>query len=282
MFKTIFIMLLFFIPVLSSASEPINSPQIEISPPDIKQGDVFSVKINGTDINADPKALFNGRDLLFAKCGDGCFAAIGAAPLDAKPGSYRIEIVAGEQRFKTELVIKQARLETIKLTLPEGKVILSPEDAKRAEQEAERLKTIWEIRTERLWDGGFIMPLDNELSTPFGVKRIINNKKVSIHWGLDIRGKEGEPVKASNKGKAVLVEELFFGGKTVVIDHGLGVYTIYMHMSAFNIKAGDAVSKGDIIGLVGSTGRSSGPHLHFGIKVQNISANPASIVGLDL
>jgi murein DD-endopeptidase MepM/ murein hydrolase activator NlpD len=125
-----------------------------------------------------------------------------------------------------------------------------------------------------------MLPLENETSTLFGTKRILNKKRVSVHKGLDIKWEE--EVKASNSGRVVLAEELFFGGNTIILDHGQGIYTIYMHLSEFNITPEDIISKGDVIGLVGSSGRSTGPHLHFGVKVLNINTNPISLVKLNL
>ena len=89
-----------------------------------------------------------------------------------------------------------------------------------------------------MWDGGFLSPLEHDVSTVFGTKRIMNGTWTSIHRGMDIRGKEGDDVMASNNGKVVLAEELFFGGNTIILDHGQGIYTIYMHLSKFNVNAG--------------------------------------------
>jgi murein DD-endopeptidase MepM/ murein hydrolase activator NlpD len=133
-----------------------------------------------------------------------------------------------------------------------------------------------------MWEGKFIAPLENEISTVFGTKRVMNEKWTSVHRGMDIRGKEGEQVRASNSGKVVLSEELFYGGNTLVLDHGQGIFSVYMHLSGFNVKSGDIVSKGDAIGLVGSSGRSTGPHLHFGVKVVGINVNPVSLMKLEL
>jgi len=188
----------------------------------------------------------------------------------------------GEKKTNLDLAVRDTRFPTQQLTLPREKVFLSRADLKRVESEDERLKTIFETISDRLWKGKFMLPLKNDISTKFGTKRIINKKKVSIHKGMDIKGKKGEEVKASNSGRVVLAEELFFGGNTVIIDHGHGIYTIYMHLSRFNIKPEDIVLKGDVIGFVGSTGRSSNSHLHFGVKVININVNPVSFAGLGL
>jgi murein DD-endopeptidase MepM/ murein hydrolase activator NlpD len=125
-------------------------------------------------------------------------------------------------------------------------------------------------------------PLENDISLRFGTKRIMNRKMISVHRGVDIRGKKGEQIRASNNGRIVLAGELFLGGNTIIIDHGQGIYSIYMHLSKFNSDVNDSVSRGDVIGHVGSTGRSTGPHLHFGIKVNTISVNPFSLIRLPL
>jgi murein DD-endopeptidase MepM/ murein hydrolase activator NlpD len=168
------------------------------------------------------------------------------------------------------------------MSLPEEKVSLSPEDLERVERENERLQGIFETVTERLWEGIFMLPLENDISMGFGTKRIMNRKMISVHRGMDIRGKEGEHIKASNNGRIVLAEELFLGGNTIIIDHGQGLYSIYMHLSKFNSDLNDSVSRGDVIGYVGSTGRSTGPHLHFGVKANTISVNPFSLTRLPL
>jgi murein DD-endopeptidase MepM/ murein hydrolase activator NlpD len=178
--------------------------------------------------------------------------------------------------------VKQAAFPERHLTLPDEKVFLNPEDLKRVQAEAAKLKSLWPVRTDKLWQGDFILPLGNSISTAFGTKRIINKKKNSIHRGIDIRGKKGEDVRATNRARVILAEELFYGGNTIILDHGQGIYSLYMHLSAFNVAVDDIVAKGSVIGFVGSTGRSTGPHLHFGIKVLNVNTNPISLTELEL
>ena len=131
-------------------------------------------------------------------------------------------------------------------------------------------------------DRKFSHPTDTETSTLFGVKRIMNEVKTSVHRGMDFRGKTGTPVKAINSGTVVLTEDLFYGGNTLIVDHGMGLYSVYMHMSKFETKKGNQVSKGDVIGLIGSSGRVTGPHLHMSVKLNGISVNPESLFDLDL
>ena len=256
--------------------------QAEVLPSEINPGDAFVIKVTGVRTSHLPAANLNDKLFYFSSCGERCFVTIGAVGIEANPGVHTVQLNLGEIKTSLKLVVKQVSFPTINLTLPPERVFLSPENQKRAEKEAERLKSIWQIVTDKLWDGKFILPLENKTSTAFGVKRIINKEKTSIHKGVDIKGNEGEKVKASNRGRVVLAEELFFGGNTIILDHGHGIYTIYMHLSKFKVKTGSIVSKGDVIGLVGSSGRASGPHLHFGIKVLNINTNPVSFVKLNL
>jgi murein DD-endopeptidase MepM/ murein hydrolase activator NlpD len=254
----------------------------EISPTEIKPGDAFVIKINSTNTSHLPAASLKGRRFYFSRCGDGCFLAIGSAGIRTRPGVYTIELRAGEKKKNLQLIVSQKSFTTTELTLPDDQVFLCKKDIKRVKKENKRLKQIFQKVSQSYWEGNFILPLESDMSTPFGTKRLLNKKWISIHRGIDVTGKDGEEVKASNNGRVVLADELFFGGNTIILDHGLGIYTIYMHLSNFNVNVGEMVSKGDIIGLVGSSGRSKGPHLHFGVKVMNMSANPVSLIELNL
>lgn len=240
------------------------------------------ISVTGLKGTTEPSAALNEKPLLFSNCGKGCFVAIGAVDIESSPGIYRIPLKIGKLTAVLRLSVLKGRFETIHLKLPEEKVAPSSEDIERIKKEADLLNAIWGTASERLWEGSFVFPLQNPLATPFGTKRIINKETISIHRGLDMKGKTGEEIHASNTGRVVLTEELFFGGNTVIIDHGQGIYTVYMHMSGFNVGSGVLVSKNDVIGFVGSSGRSSGPHLHFGVKVTGINTNPVSITGLKL
>ncbi len=256
--------------------------QARVLPSKIHPGDAFIIRVSGLRQAAEPSALFHDKPLHFSTCGKGCFIGLGAIDISASPGLCRMHLKVGKHKTMLRLRVLKGRFETIHLTLPEEKVSPSPQDMARIKKEAELLSSIWQIDSERLWEGSFLLPLQNPLSTPFGTKRIINNETVSIHRGLDMKGQEGEGIKAANNGRVVLTEELFFGGNTVILDHGQGIFTVYMHMSRFNVSPGELVSKNDVIGFVGSTGRASGPHLHFGVKVTGINVNPVSMTGLKL
>lgn len=254
--------------------------QATLLPSQINPGDAFLVKVSETKKSEFPAASLNGKEILFSRCGEACFIGIGAVAFETKPGRHKIHLRIGEKSMQLALLVKRTRFPTLFLTLPKEKVFLSPDDLERAEREEERLQSLWMTMTGRLWEGTFLFPLEHSISTAFGTKRMMNRKVASIHKGVDIRGKQGDGVKASNHGRVVLAEELFFGGNTVILDHGQGIFTLYMHLSSFAVKPDDLVSTGDLIGSVGSSGRSSGPHLHFGVNVRGISVNPVSFVKL--
>jgi murein DD-endopeptidase MepM/ murein hydrolase activator NlpD len=254
----------------------------EIVPDEVTQGGVFIIRV--TDLKTEKllTASLAEKSFQFTGCGEGCFLAIGAVDINTKPGIYDVGLKVEEKKIALKLTVKDTIFPTQKLTLPGEKVFLSEDNLKRVERENLTLKSIFQQVSERLWEGDFVMPLENEISTVFGVKRIINREKISVHKGLDIRGKEGEKIRASNSGKVVFAGELFFGGNTLILDHGQGIYTLYMHLSDFKVNNEEVVSKGEVIGSVGSTGRATGPHLHFGVKVMDISVSPLSLIELKL
>lgn len=254
----------------------------EISPKKISPGDAFLIKVINAKPSLMPSASLAGKIFTFADSGDGSFIAIGAVDIKTKPGTYILKIKAGQKQRKLKIYVKKTKFPTLKLTLPDDKVFLSPDDLDLVKNENKRLQSIFQTVSEKQWKGPFMIPLENDKSTVYGTKRIMNRKFASIHKGLDIKGKEGEEIKASNDGRVVLAEGLFYGGNTLILDHGQGLYTFYMHLSGFKAKPDDIVSKGEVVGFVGSSGRSSGPHLHFGVKVMDINVNPVSLIKLGL
>ncbi len=243
-------------------------------------GDVFLLKVQG-DIGPDTQVEFMGHKFALYPVAEALFIALLPVDINTDPDTYKISVLHGEVRHHAELHVKAHEFKTIRLALPEEKVTLSPKNQERAVREASLLKKIWMQNTEKIWDQNFITPTDTELSEEFGVKRIMNEKKTSIHRGVDYRGKKGTPVKAINAGIVALNDDLFFGGNTLVVDHGMGLYSIYMHLSKFNVSAGDKVDKGKVVGFIGSTGRSTGPHLHMSVKLGGVSVNPESFYKLE-
>jgi murein DD-endopeptidase MepM/ murein hydrolase activator NlpD len=150
----------------------------------------------------------------------------------------------------------------------------------RVKEEEVVLDAIWQQATpERYWKGAFLKPTAGTPGSPFGLRRFFNDQPRSPHSGLDLKAAAGTPVYASNYGKVVLAADLFFTGNTIVIDHGLSLYTIYAHLSKIDVKEGDQVDRAQPIGLVGATGRVTGAHLHWAVKLGGARVDPATLPG---
>jgi murein DD-endopeptidase MepM/ murein hydrolase activator NlpD len=156
-----------------------------------------------------------------------------------------------------------------------------PEVMKRLEEEFHLVRRARErMSAERFWRTGFIWPATGRISGVYGSQRIINGKPLRPHYGVDVAALPGTPVRAAAAGTVSLAHgDLYFSGKTVIVDHGLGVSTLYIHMQDLNVATGDRVAQGQVIGTIGTTGRSSGPHLHWGLNLGQDYLDPATIVG---
>ena len=162
-------------------------------------------------------------------------------------------------------------------------VHLSKEDLERVRiDNAAAAKAYASSGPKRLWNEPFIKPAEAQWSAPFGVRRMFNGEERSYHSGADIAVVTGTEVLAANRGRVALVMDMFFGGNTVLIDHGQNVFTGYMHLSQFKVKVGDMVERGQLIALSGSTGRVTGPHLHWMLRINNIKCNAAGLLEFNL
>jgi murein DD-endopeptidase MepM/ murein hydrolase activator NlpD len=131
------------------------------------------------------------------------------------------------------------------------------------------------------WTAPFLRPRASAVSSGFGTGRTFNGQVTSRHLGVDFRGAAGAPIRAANRGVVVLVDTFFLGGRVVYLDHGGGVTTGYLHLSRALVAVGDTVARGQTIGLVGATGRVTGPHLHWTARYGGITVNPLDLLKLD-
>jgi len=219
--------------------------------------------------------------------GEKPFALIGV-DLDVKPQSYVIRITAEKEdgtkeEARQEFLIDPKNFSQKRFWIKESLIAPPPQELERIRREQEFLQDIYNcITPEWLGTGSFIPPLDQEAFPNFGQRRIYNKRPPSVHAGVDIGAPWGTPIRAANSGKVVLASSLYFSGKTVIIEHGQGVFSIYGHMSKFLVKRGDVIKKGALIGKVGSTGRSTGPHLHWALKIYESRVDPFALVGMPL
>jgi murein DD-endopeptidase MepM/ murein hydrolase activator NlpD len=228
-----------------------------------------------------------GKSLLLSQGGAGWLGIVGV-DMDQKPGDYELVIslsLADGKKVKREVRVRVSRRDfgTDHLTLPPEKVELTPEALARVQEDQQALGQAWRTpSSEAGWSGAFVRPVPGEVSGQFGRRRVINGEKKSPHTGQDLRAVMDEPVKASNAGRVVLVRDCFFSGNSVVLDHGLGLYSMYFHLDQVKVKEGDRVEKGQVIGLAGMTGRATGPHLHWGFRLAGARVDPDAILALPL
>ncbi len=215
-----------------------------------------------------------------------CWYAIAGVGLDVKPGVYTLKFegstAAGEKLdFSRTLQIGAAKYPTTTITVAPQYVEPPKELLARIEEE-QAVKRAAFARTapESVWEGGFAPPTNTEPSGGFGSARLYNGHKQSQHTGLDFHAAIGTPVHATNSGKVLVARPLYYEGNCVMIDHGQGLISIYMHLSEFKVKEGDEVIKGQLIALSGGTGRSTGPHLHFAVRWQGLYLSPATLLAL--
>lgn len=268
------IFILLFIP-LSGAIEVTLKPDI------LKQGDVLVISITAPDGNL--QGTFMDKRLHFFKTESGNYIALAGIDMKTTPGEYPLTLFYDNKKiFERYIKISQASFGIQRLTLPKDKVDLTPEILKRVSIEQTRLSALWPVINEKLWKGRFIMPVNSSITSAFGMKRIINKEERSPHSGIDIKADEGTPIAAPNNGRVALIDDQFFGGKTIVIDHGYGIYSIFNHLSKIAVSDGQLVKRGKIIGYTGSTGRATGPNLHWGVRLQRERINPVSLVNLEI
>lgn len=268
------IFILLFIP-LSGAIEVTLKPDI------LKQGDVLVISITAPDGNL--QSTFMDKRLHFFKTESGNYIALAGIDMKTTPGEYPLTLFYDNKKiFERYMKISQASFGIQRLTLPKDKVDLTPEILKRVSIEQTRLSALWPVINEKLWKGRFIMPVNSSITSAFGMKRIINKEERSPHSGIDIKADEGTPIAAPNNGRVALIDDQFFGGKTIVIDHGYGIYSIFNHLSKIAVSDGQLVKRGKIIGYTGSTGRATGPNLHWGVRLQRERINPVSLVNTEI
>lgn len=209
--------------------------------------------------------------------------------LACKPGRYEIEVSGwgkGSTRpsatttYPLEVQGKEFAERRLKV---ESKYVSPPaEQMKRINREAARTRELFAQYTpEKLWEGNFLKPVPGGITSPFGRKNFVNDQPRSPHSGVDLRGAVGVPVKAPASGKIIMSQELYFAGNTVMIDHGFGMISYLCHLSEIKVEEGNSVDRGEIVGLVGSTGRVTGPHLHWTIKVMEQRIDPMSVLEID-
>lgn len=293
-FTIIFVFtILIIIPAKSQFKSIVDSSAVDssiilnISDNTITQGSILLIEVPSTTLpsNNIVNGNINNTPIKFFKDGSSHYSFIGI-DLESKKELNFITItnntnpnMTNKKKSITPLTITKGSYGVQKIKVPKKMVNPQGKNLDRAIKEAAMLKEIYSksINT-RTWNEPFIMPLKGRLSSKFGLKRFYNGIKKSPHNGLDIAAPRGTSVKASNNGLVVFAGDLYYSGNTVIIDHGLNLFTAYYHLSKMNVSVNDFISQGEILGFVGTTGRSTGPHLHWTVKLKGARVSPNDLI----
>lgn len=213
---------------------------------------------------------------------------IAGVSLQTRPGTYALELKGTTSRaaavsFSQKITVQKAKYPSIAVTVAKRYTAPSQEQLQRIRQDQTVKQDVFHhTDPDREWSGTFRPPVEARVSDVFGTRRTFNGKVQSMHQGLDYAVPTGTPVSAANSGTVLLAGPLYFEGNCVVLDHGQGLLTLYLHLSEVRVKQGERVARGQEIGLSGGTGRATGPHLHLAVRWQGVYLNPAALLTLKL
>jgi len=253
-------------------------------PVEVLQGEIAELQIPSQGLSAVTGWL--GKQIIpFYRNGEGTYAALVGIDLEAKSGTVKVVVksttdAGAHHETVIALRIKPKLFKKESFSVAAEFDSLSEEVLERIRREQDDFSRVFATSApQRLWEGAFVPPVSAEVSSPFGYRRVINGMPRAPHTGTDLRVPTGTEVRASNNGKVVLLGDFFFSGRSVILDHGGGLYTMYFHLSEFRVEEGTTAGKGDVIGLSGMTGRVTGPHLHWGARLNNARIDPFELVG---
>ena len=245
-------------------------------PATIVDGQLLIVEIAPAPGCDTPVVVWQGQSYKTLPVGEHVRALMPVA-LGTSPGQKDLQVICGTETARFPLLVTAGNYPESQLTVDPKFVHAPPE---RATVEGANIhQALSQSDPVPFWREAFLRPTDGVITSIFGGRRTFNVTLASRHMGLDFDGSLGTPVRAANRGRVVLAAgDYYFVGNAVFVDHGAGLFTMYFHMSALAVKTGDMVEKGQLIGEIGSTGRATGPHLHFGTKIQGIYFNPEGLL----
>ena len=266
-----------------------KNPEILLSADKISNGHIILVQIAaGNLIKPVGSILINFNQRSYRAYphpvkGDGYYIALVGVPYRIKPGPQMLQVSYsdknGKQTKEIPFLVMTGKYKTDILKVDSRRVNPNKKDRQRASREYQEIKQVYASATkEKLWQGTFQLPVKNKITSQFGNRRVFNGELKSYHNGLDFRSPQGTPAYAANSGIVRVAKNLFYSGNAVIIDHGTGIFTIYAHLSKIKTVAGRRIEKGGLIGLTGATGRVSGPHLHWGVKINGVAVSPLQFV----
>jgi hypothetical protein len=246
-------------------------------PPDAPVPGGIAVVCVGRARGPAPQVAFDGERVLVARVGDAWQAVVGL-PLSLAPGVHEVQVENGAQNpHSVRFEVHDHSYETQRISIADRRMVEpGRKDLIRIGREQKRLIRAFSVWSDTAPEGfSFDLPTEGRLSSDFGLRRFLNNEPRQPHSGLDIAAPTGTPIMAPAAGKVIETGNFFFNGRTVILDHGEGLITMYNHMSRIDVKKGEYVARGGRIGAVGRTGRVTGPHLHWSVSLNNSRVDPA-------
>lgn len=273
-------LLLFTFPANTGA---LSKADVSFSSDTLDRGGVILVTVK-TNEQKKPRITWLQKKVpLVYSTSDESWSGFISADLHQETGLYDCmirETSSGfQERYPIRIRLKDYGVRRLKL--PKTKVELDAHSLKRVKNEAAVIHSLWPAGdTSSKWKGHFVMPVDGDIVGTFGKKSIINQLHRSPHTGVDLAGKKGDPVVAINHGRVLLAADHFFSGKSVYVNHGGGIISMYFHLDKILVNKGDDIHKGEVIGLLGATGRVTGPHLHWGVRINGNRVDPLTLIAL--
>jgi len=251
----------------------------------MQPGELIVVTVESDQPSSVTGTVFD-RELHFFSSGKPTvWQALVGLDVDLEPGEYPLDVAvraeSGAKICETRMLrISRRAFATRYLTLPEKYVNPPAAVQERIQRETAKLKAIFSTVTERIWDGPFSRPLPGKVISAFGKRSVLNGQPRSVHSGVDLRAPMGTLLKAPAGGRVILAQDLYFAGRSIILDHGLGLYSHFAHLSAYKVKEGQVVRRGEVIGLTGKSGRVQGPHLHWSVKLCSSRIDPMALLAL--
>jgi hypothetical protein len=260
---------------------------LRLSAQSASQGSLLELTLVSAAPVTDLSGTWTAKPISLWQANDHVYHAFLGVDLQSEPGKYDLDVsghLPGGLALECKAIVSvtEGHFAIESLKVADQFVNPDPEETARAAKDSAEVQEAYAHPSpKRLWAGRFRTPLDGVTTGHnFGKRRVLNGQARSPHAGLDMPAKTGTPIHASQSGRVVLADNLYFSGNTVILDHGLGVFTFYCHMSAIKVAVGDMANAGTVIGLVGATGRVTGPHLHWSLIVNGARVNPLQIVSL--
>lgn len=266
--------------VLLSAVPALGALRVDL-PESVMNGRAFLVTVHA-DAQVPVRLQWNDKDISISCVKDNNKyrgIALLALPRDFAQKTLQISVVEetaeGINTVTRTIPVQHKKYREQHLNVDRKYVELSKKSLDRHYAERATVRSMMEsLAADRMWDADFLRPVSGGVSSEFGVQRFFNGKPRQPHSGVDLRGKKGTPIKACAEGVVRIATPHFFSGQSIYIDHGQGVVSMYFHMSKLLVREGETVKKGQVVGKVGSTGRVTGPHLHFGLNVSGVAVDP--------